>query len=185
MKYVCKRCGDPCFIEFEDDCEFTPTHCPFDGELDAVWRKLEKKAMPKLTAEDSKPQLPDWLKLGAWAAVGKFVGKIDWINRDASECRITCGESRFAKTAEVKAVTWRAWSDDEMRKQVGTILKGKRWGHFVLVTECGFRPDASRSYLFLGAGSTGRNADEILENCEQLSGLPCGVPQVDGADLEG
>ena len=178
---MCKKCGgsDPCFIDFGDAP--APEYCPCDGER-VVWREVpEPAALPKLTVEDSKSQLPDWLKLGAWAAVGNFVGKIDWISRDGSECRITCGESRFAKRDEVKAVTWRAWTRSEWCEQIGKRFKfsdGERMLLGVSDYESGFMIE------FIDRDEA---PDEFISewHITQLNGMPCSVPQVDGKDLEG
>ena len=128
-----------------------------------------------------KPQLPDWLKIGSWAAVGKFVGKIDWISRDSSECRITCGESRFANRDEVKAVTWRTWTRSEWCEQIGERFKfsdGERMLLGVSDYESGFMIE------FIDRDEA---PDEFISewHITQLNGMPCGVPQVDGKDLEG
>ena len=127
-----------------------------------------------------KPQLPDWLKIGAWAAVGNFVGKIEWLSRDASECRITCGESRFAKRDEVKPVTWRAWTRSKWCEQIGKRFKfsdGERMLLGVNEHEAGFMIE------FIDRGGA---PDEFISewHIRQLNGMPCGAPQVDGVDLE-
>ena len=174
MKFECNMCGDVCKLKWP----FTdrPKKCPA-GFAHVDWIKVPSPAaMPKLTVEES-----DWLKLGAWAAVGNFVGKIDWISRDGSECRITCGESRFAKRDEVKAVTWRAWTRSEWCEQIGKRFKfsdGERMLLGVSDYESGFMIE------FIDRDEA---PDEFISewHITQLNGMPCGVPQVDGKDLEG
>lgn len=126
-------------------------------------------------------QLPDLIKIGAWAAVGKFVGKVDWMSRDGSECRITLGESRFAKTGEVKAVTFRAWTFEEapFSIKVRNIKTGKR----LAFTLCSQGAEAKPAYWYGYLNVV--PLEVFFKEFEQLNGLPCGVQQVEGKDLEG
>lgn len=165
-------------------CVFTPGLCftiarpkCFAGST-----RNDRKVYFRRVNKDEKSQLPDWLKLGAWAAVGKFVGKIDWINRDASECRITCGESRFAKRDEVKPVTWREWTFEEAPEAVKCTVSGiLRIARLTLLANQG-KP--IHGYELPGV-TCFASFDWMLNNATQLNSLPCGVPQVDGKDLEG
>lgn len=180
--YECSECGNPCQIS--GDHVGAPGRCPYNVAK-ADWREVaEPAALPKLTVEDSKPKLPDWCKVGAWAAVGNFVGKIDWLSRDGSECRITCGESRFAKRDEVKAVTWRAWTFEEAPEEIDCWING------ILRTAKITRIEGeSCDKPIYGYGIMGvlcfMSFEWMLNNAIQLNGLPCGVPQVEGKDLEG
>ena len=155
-----------------------------DGRVCGIPGKWDASDWPhsKIMRPSKVEQLPDWLKLGAWAAVGNFVGKVDWLSRDGSECRITCGESRFAKTAEVKAVTFRAWTFEEAPEAVKCTVSGiLRIARLALLANSGhpihgYELPGVTCFASFGWMRTGAT---------QLNGLPCGVPQVDGKDLEG
>lgn len=127
-----------------------------------------------------KPQSPTWLKVGNYAKRGEVIGKIDWISRDSSEVRLNFGDTQFFKVADCKPVTWLAWDVKMIVPMLPLIVRSKLSSHDYHIVIM-----AAENCVWLGGAGTGISYADLLKEFEQLSGLPCGVPQVDGADLEG
>lgn len=133
----------------------------------------------------AKPELPAWCKVGAWVydTKRKSIQRIIEIIPPEIACSIPGDENNqyFSVVQYLRPIKWRAWNDDEMKRQVGKTIKRKR-GHVLLVCECGCQNDGTGTYLFLGHGSIAHDADDMLENYDQLDGTPCGVAVVGGED---
>jgi len=138
----------------------------------------------------AEKHIPDWCKVGAWIYYDNELHQIDSINEkngrysaisisgDLGICRY------YAKDTGIKPVTFRAWTAKEAELQVGKAFLFKKTGYIGVML--GFHKD--RGVAFPASGELHNvyfsSLDELFEQGEQLSGLPCGIPQINGKDIE-
>lgn len=178
MKFVCKVCKSHCYLP--DNKDLIPIECPYvPSYKNAKWERIP--------STDGLSVLPQWCKEGAW------VYSIMW----KELCKITkitphpvwpwievlyASSGTGGYTADhFKPVTWRAWTLEEMTEMMPLVVCDKSR------TEEQFRYAISRAnltYVFLGCYDHGTTYQTLLNNYSRVNGLPCGVPQVDGKDVE-
>lgn len=151
------------------------THIRRNDGKEVYWRKVKK---------DEKPQLPDWLKVGEWVyddffGVGKIVNPqfnddtavVDWA---------WSGDRSGVLHKNLKPVTFREFDLANIVPLLPLTVRSKlsdKNYHIVIFA-------ASENCVWLGSHCTGISYTELIKEFEQLNGLPCGVPQVEGKDLE-
>lgn len=158
-KYICECLDGARKCTHETPSFSAPTLCCVRAHATCHWR----------AAEEQKPKLPEWCKVGAWVWNDEIgYGKIEQEPRTGELLVFFGGGTRAFEAERYKEARLRPWNDDEMKSKIGKVFE---MGNGDLTLCLGYQRDIA-DLIFVGKLMS---AQSFAESDWRLDGSPCGV----------